>query len=728
MKATAAAVPSDADFWECTTDVPPLGSPSSTLAAARARAAARVTSSPERDATSPPSPMAPSPQCATGNSGSLAPPALPSDDIDVEESVLFSAAPRKATVRQRIGGRLRTPMCPEWPNDETLFAPQFDAVSAAASSWQPDSFVSDTATAVMESAALGVAADHGLNEPRSSKDICKARRRRFAFGGVVRNSKLRRRMVTGGHVDKIPSESEEQDVPVEPSMPAKRAQRQCHVRHRFGWPSPRSAKKGGHASNQCPRLRPTIYATAGGTKAPSMRPPLSFSGCPPRRFPQVAWAWEMVARLRSELREAVEGGLGSLPLRLGTDCSGAEAPVFAFRQLQTHIEALLRVHLSLEHEFSCDVNQSSRRFISQNCQPRHMFPDLRSRGATSFCLLAQRVVPMPKDLDFYIAGFPCKDFSMLNRFRPCLSGPNASVFQGVVRYITMHEPRVFILENVPGIAARKQGREAPIHEVMRVLRAIPNYTVRGWKVNSNDYYLPQNRSRVYIVGIHTQKMSLVCPLTSWTDFLRGLRGPPLGDSLTYLLNDDEPEVVAEEQRLLFRGVRPRGVRPQQFGSRSLKWVQKHRELRAKLGLGGRRPLTGTGHRGWSGLLAARTVDVLELIAASVSRQFKPGFRIQDSRFVSEISRGPLYGSSRQGDAPCVTPLGILWVYQRWRWMIGLEKLALQGFPVDDLDLDQLCENEVAALAGNAMTVPMIGAFMLMVLALTRRRTPGDNDE
>merc|ERR1712166_740899 len=108
----------------------------------------------------------------------------------------------------------------------------------------------------------------------------------------------------------------------------------------------------------------------------------------------------------------------------------------------------------------------------------------------SYCELARKKVDVPGELDLYIAGFPCKDFSFLNRDRPCFSGPNAKVFFGVVNYIKEKLPAVYILENVTGLLSKQRGQEAPIVRVMKTLEDIAPYEVKYWKVNSDKLYLP----------------------------------------------------------------------------------------------------------------------------------------------------------------------------------------------------------------------------------------------
>lgn len=52
-------------------------------------------------------------------------------------------------------------------------------------------------------------------------------------------------------------------------------------------------------------------------------------------------------------------------------------------------------------------------------------------------------------------------------------------------------------------------------------------------------------------------------------------------------------------------------------------------------------------------------------------------------------------------------------------MVGLEALSMQGLPVDKLLLTRETEDQLADLAGNAMSTPVVGACMLAALVLAK---------
>lgn len=477
-----------------------------------------------------------------------------------------------------------------------------------------------------------------------------------------------------------------------------------------------SKPKGGilkKARNSVPLLPPKQRRRLREVRIPLVIPDMPPEGnsSSSSSFPNTFWATKMCEELKQELLDAAAdaGALGSRPLRLGTDCAGAEAPWFALRDICNAIAGQLKLDLRIDHLFACEVEHFARRFILQNTLPAALFCDLLARDTIAHCLRAQRPRLVPSNLDIYIAGFPCKDFSMLNKTRPCLEGPHASIFYEVVQYIRRHRPAVFILENVSGLTFRKDGQEAPIHEVMDTLRAIPHYQVRGWRVNTMHYHLPQNRPRVYIVGVNTERATLRRPLEEWGSKLRSLRSHPKVAAHAYLLPETSPTIQNERRRLERRAADGARSACSRFGTR---WMVNHNKLRAKLGMPRNASPVVCNREGWSQFLSLRAQDTLELIAFRTKQHLS----VATSDCIAEISRGLLFANNMSRISPCVTPTGRLWVFNRDRWLIGREMMALQGFPVDDLNLDNLTETEIASLAGNAMSVPVIGVFLYLAFA------------
>jgi DNA (cytosine-5)-methyltransferase 1 len=100
--------------------------------------------------------------------------------------------------------------------------------------------------------------------------------------------------------------------------------------------------------------------------------------------------------------------------------------------------------------------------------------------------------------DIWFGGFPCQDVSLARMGpRAGLKGARSGLFHEFARLLREGRPRIFVIENVPGLLSSHRGRD--FGTVIRTLADI-GYSV-GWRVlNSKDFGVAQSRSRVYIVG------------------------------------------------------------------------------------------------------------------------------------------------------------------------------------------------------------------------------------
>lgn len=121
----------------------------------------------------------------------------------------------------------------------------------------------------------------------------------------------------------------------------------------------------------------------------------------------------------------------------------------------------------------------------------------------------------PKSLpefDVLLAGFPCQPFSMIGK-RDGLDDPRGQLFNEVVKFLNVRRPRAFVLENVKNLLKHGGGKTYKFIK-STLEKAGKGYTVFEDVLNSKNFGVPQNRERIYIVGIKNPHKSFVFPYAS----------------------------------------------------------------------------------------------------------------------------------------------------------------------------------------------------------------------
>ena len=166
-------------------------------------------------------------------------------------------------------------------------------------------------------------------------------------------------------------------------------------------------------------------------------------------------------------------------LTVGTDCSGLGLVVLALKGLG----------IPCRHVFASDICPLARATMRANVPAEATYADVAHRPLTT-----------PTVVDLYIAGFPCQPFSMAG-LREGFHARNANglVFFRIVQYIAAAKPKAFILENVSGVMNADSGECFSV--IWRTLRNLQTYNVYFQELNTKQHGVPQNRPRVFFVGI-----------------------------------------------------------------------------------------------------------------------------------------------------------------------------------------------------------------------------------
>ncbi len=112
--------------------------------------------------------------------------------------------------------------------------------------------------------------------------------------------------------------------------------------------------------------------------------------------------------------------------------------------------------------------------------------------------------------DFLLAGFPCQPFSYAGKKRG-FGDTRGTLFFEIERILEKYRPQAFLLENVRGLCTHDHGRT--FETIMLKLHDL-GYGTAELILNSSDFGVPQNRVRLYILGIYgaTPAMHIVTNL------------------------------------------------------------------------------------------------------------------------------------------------------------------------------------------------------------------------
>jgi DNA (cytosine-5)-methyltransferase 1 len=110
-------------------------------------------------------------------------------------------------------------------------------------------------------------------------------------------------------------------------------------------------------------------------------------------------------------------------------------------------------------------------------------------------------------VDILVGGSPCQSFSLMGK-RHGLMDTRGTLFFDYARLVKEINPPVFIYENVPGMLVNNKGNSwAVISDVFHSL----GYDIHKAVLNAQDYGIPQNRKRLYVIGFKTPHEDFMFP-------------------------------------------------------------------------------------------------------------------------------------------------------------------------------------------------------------------------
>jgi len=115
------------------------------------------------------------------------------------------------------------------------------------------------------------------------------------------------------------------------------------------------------------------------------------------------------------------------------------------------------------------------------------------------------------DLDLILGGPPCQGFSTHRINDSGINDPRNELLLRYFDFIHAFKPKAFLVENVTGLLWKRH--ETYLNKFLELAREA-NYDIQFCgSVNAKDYGVPQNRKRVFILGVRNglEKSSLIFP-------------------------------------------------------------------------------------------------------------------------------------------------------------------------------------------------------------------------
>jgi len=100
-------------------------------------------------------------------------------------------------------------------------------------------------------------------------------------------------------------------------------------------------------------------------------------------------------------------------------------------------------------------------------------------------------------IDLIVGGVPCQSWSVAGKMKG-FEDPRGKLWHDTIRVVKLNEPKAFIFENVKGLIDPRN--KANLDIIVKSFEEL-GYKVKYQLLNSYDFGLPQNRDRIFIVGI-----------------------------------------------------------------------------------------------------------------------------------------------------------------------------------------------------------------------------------
>ncbi|MEN9518242.1 MAG: (cytosine-5-)-methyltransferase [Cyanobacteriota bacterium] len=191
-----------------------------------------------------------------------------------------------------------------------------------------------------------------------------------------------------------------------------------------------------------------------------------------------------------------------------------------------------------------DIMQTATETYIKNIDRSVVVGDIRKKEIYSKVILAAKAAreTNPHLRLFVLGGPPCQGFSTAGKARSMKDERN-SLFQNYRQIVEAIQPDGFVFENVMGLLSMEKGK---IFELVHSALSSVTDKLSVWKLNTENYGIPQRRKRVILVGNIGESKEISPPPRVCASTGEGVVYLPLPITVSEALSDLPPLVPGQD--------------------------------------------------------------------------------------------------------------------------------------------------------------------------------------
>jgi site-specific DNA-cytosine methylase len=378
------------------------------------------------------------------------------------------------------------------------------------------------------------------------------------------------------------------------------------------------------------------------------------------------------------------------------------------------------MNIQHRHMFSSDCASAPKALIMANTPPKQAFYD---------DMLSRDLSKLPW-VHIYIAGFPCKPYSMLHHKTKLMKEKTAKPLFAILKLLRTSGPAVAVLENVKGISR-------VMDKVLGMIRR-QGYHVMHIEMNPPHLGEPVQRPRYYILVV---RKDLAIASEAVMQDITDLTWKHMEVSKQHVdiqsrcLPPAHPEVVRalKARRANFEVAASKGFPGKKQNPR---WIIRHRAFAKKTRVsksGSTKASAASSGPRLLGSSACRPSSSAGKVSADTLLLHGPRerdmWRILSEKMpdlsAADVSQS-IYrcGARNDGRLPTVTPSGQIAVTSLGRMLVPMDKLLVHGFPVHRMSFPaSISDSELGMIGGNTMHLMCVGCAVRIALSLVDWNLP-----